>query len=429
MKNTINSIVSEELCAGCGTCIAFCPKEAIKLEINNKKGIYAPRINENNCNKCGICYKVCPGYEVNFKELNNEIFGKAPDNTSIGNNLNCYIGYSKDNNIRYNSTSGGVITQLLIFALEEGIIDGALVTKMKKDSPLEPEPFIARTKQEIIDASKSKYCPVPANIALKEILNSKNDEKFAVVGLSCHIHGIRKAERINKKLKQKIVLHIGIVCNQTPTFLATEYILKKLKISSEDVKKLSYRGDGWPGSMKISVNNYEIKQSLGEYWSSGFGQFFYPIRCTICCDHTAELADISFADAWIPEIQKKDNVGTSIIISRNNFSEELIKNATLKNKITLKLIDSSKVVKSQKHGINFKKRDLKGRMALLNVFGKKTPYYDTTGLSNPTMKSCLSGILIYTRVYISSKKNIWGLLIYYQSLRNKLINHLRILIS
>ena len=35
---------------------------------------------------------------------------------------------------------------------------------MKKDNPLEPEPFIARTREEIIEASKSKYCPVPANI-------------------------------------------------------------------------------------------------------------------------------------------------------------------------------------------------------------------------------------------------------------------------
>jgi coenzyme F420 hydrogenase subunit beta len=47
------------------------------------------------------------------------------------------------------------------FALEEGIIDGALVTRMKKDRPLEPEPFIARTREEIIEASKSKYCGVP----------------------------------------------------------------------------------------------------------------------------------------------------------------------------------------------------------------------------------------------------------------------------
>jgi len=38
--------------------------------------------------------------------------------------LNCYIGHSTDYNIRYNSASGGHVTQLSIFALEVGIIDG-----------------------------------------------------------------------------------------------------------------------------------------------------------------------------------------------------------------------------------------------------------------------------------------------------------------
>jgi len=53
----------------------------------------------------------------------------------------------------------GVVTQLLIFLLEKGIIDGALVVRMREDQPLEPEPFIARTKEEIISTSKFKYCP------------------------------------------------------------------------------------------------------------------------------------------------------------------------------------------------------------------------------------------------------------------------------
>lgn len=132
--------------------------------------------------------------------------------------------------IRYNSSSGGLITQLLIFALEECIIDGAQVTRMKNDNPLEPEPFIARTKEDIIGASTSKYCPVPANIALKEIIDSKKGEKFAVVGLPCHMHAIRKAEQINKKLSEKTVLHVGIFCGHSSNFLGTKLWLDKFRI-------------------------------------------------------------------------------------------------------------------------------------------------------------------------------------------------------
>jgi coenzyme F420-reducing hydrogenase beta subunit len=244
---TIREVVKGDLCTGCGTCVSLCPNGAIELVIDDKKGIYVPQLNEEKCNNCGVCYEVCPGHSVDFKQLNPEIFGKEPDDILIGNYVNCYIGHANDYEIRYNSAAGGLVTQLLIFALEEGIIDGALVTRMKKSNPLEPESFIARTREEIIESSKSKYCPVPANIALNEILESKDGEKFAVVGLPCHIHGIRKAELINEKLKEKIVLHLGIFCSVNRDFLATEYLLQKFNIKKEDVAKLDYRGEGWMG--------------------------------------------------------------------------------------------------------------------------------------------------------------------------------------
>jgi coenzyme F420 hydrogenase subunit beta len=80
---------------------------------------------------------------------------------------------------------------------------------LKKDKPLEPEPFIARTKEEIYEARGSKYCPVPCKPCNEEILKAPEGQMFAVVGLPCHIHGIRKAEQINKKLKERIVLLFG----------------------------------------------------------------------------------------------------------------------------------------------------------------------------------------------------------------------------
>ena len=110
-KETIRGIVNNELCTGCGTCIAMCPNESLKLTINEKKGIYVPKINEEKCNKCGICYQVCPGHSVGFKELKLEVFEKEPKDILIGHYLNCYIGHSTDYDIRYNSASGGLVSQ------------------------------------------------------------------------------------------------------------------------------------------------------------------------------------------------------------------------------------------------------------------------------------------------------------------------------
>ena len=57
----ISQVVKNGLCTGCGTCLALCPEGAIKLKIEEKKGIYIPEVNEDRCNDCNICYKVCPG--------------------------------------------------------------------------------------------------------------------------------------------------------------------------------------------------------------------------------------------------------------------------------------------------------------------------------------------------------------------------------
>lgn len=175
------------------------------MQISN--GLFLPQVNEA-CNDCSICLKCCPGHSVNFEKLNMEIFGKQSDNKLIGNFSRCYVGHANDDYVRQQAASGGLASELLIFALEKGMIDGALVVGMSKDQPLIPEPFIARTKEEVISASKSKYCPVQIGAGLRYIL--RNDGRFAVVGLPCHIHGIRKAETVFRVLKKRIVLHVSL---------------------------------------------------------------------------------------------------------------------------------------------------------------------------------------------------------------------------
>lgn len=422
-KPTIEEVVKDELCTGCGTCIALCPEEAIKLTINEKKGIYLPELNEEKCNNCGICLKVCPGHEVDFKQLNQEIFGKQSEDPLIGNYLNCYTGYSTNHDIRYNCSSGGLITQILIYALENKFIEGALVTRMKNDKPLEPEPFIARTKEEIKESSKSKYCPVPANIALKEILKSKDNEKFAVVGLPCHIHGIRKAELINKKLKERIILHVGIFCGTTKNFLGTTFQLKRMAVNENEIEEISYRGEGWPGSLVVQLKDKEKKLSeLYYYYCDSKFCSFTPWRCTLCSDHTCELADISFGDAWLPELAN-DKIGTSIIISRNKVAEELLQGAVSRKIIKLNEINRNKVAQSQ--GLcHFKKNQLKAHIFFTKLLGKKIPVYNQKLLQSK-FSDYLISMWTYFWIYVSSKRYLW-ILFSVQTWITKVIKYFRL---
>ena len=406
MKNkTIEQISGEGLCTGCGTCAGLCPQNAITMVIDRKQGIYLPRLEREKCSECGICFKACPGHSVDFNTFNREIFGSKVKDILLGNYLNLYTGFSTDNTLRYHSASGGLVTAILIFALGEGLIDGALVTRMSVENPLNPEPFIARTREEILSAARSKYCPVPANMALKEILQAGEGERFAVVGLPCHLHGLRKAGILNDSLKRKIVLHFGLFCNHTPAFTATDYILHKVKIRREAVKNLEYRGEGWPGKMKINLKNKEIL--LDKYWDKGFGTLFSPWRCLLCSDAVSELSDISFSDAWIGEYST-DKVGTSLIISRSEMGEELLNNALDKGVISVAPITRKKVIWSTRQVAKFKK-GVPARFSILKRMGRQVPEYDMTFLK-PGVNAYLSSLQCYFRMYLGKRRFLWGIL-------------------
>lgn len=399
---SIECVVKNQLCTGCGTCFSLCPNSAIRIDKNETKGIFTAKIDYERCSQCGKCYQVCPGHSVDFKHLNQVVFDKEPNDLLIGNYINCYIGCAMEYNIRYNSASGGLVTALLIFALEEGLIDGAVVTRMKKDSPLDPEPFIARTVDEIIEASKSKYCPVPANIALKEMLNSKEGERLAVIGLPCHIHGVRKAEQINKKLRENMVLHIGLFCSHAPSFLGTDYLLKRMRIKKQDIIKLDYRGKGWPGYLSIYEKDKQLQ--LQDYWGFLGSDFFTPRRCLMCCDNLSELADISFGDAWLPEFSY-DKIGRSIIISRTNNGERLLQRAISTNILELDQVTAKEVKCSQPDIIYLKKKCLKAR---LNLF-RRRPQYNTT-LLEPDYIDYLLSLFLYTN-HLFSQNHVSRLLL------------------
>ena len=115
----ITNIVNKDLCMGCGTCKSICPNSAINIILNEQRGLYIPVVDSNKCVDCSLCYKVCPGHSVDFKGLNQKIFNKEPENPRIGNYIDCYIGHSENNEIRHNSSSGGLVTSLLTYAIED----------------------------------------------------------------------------------------------------------------------------------------------------------------------------------------------------------------------------------------------------------------------------------------------------------------------
>jgi coenzyme F420 hydrogenase subunit beta len=402
---TIAVTVQNGLCTGCGTCVGICPTEAIDICLSDSDGLYFPKIDEGKCTKCGLCLRCCAGHSVKLGSLNRGVFGKESEDYLLGNYQCCYVGHSNDSVVRCNSSSGGIASHLAIYALEKGLVDGVLVVRMKEDQPLIPEAFVAKTRQDILSASKSKYCPVPLNIALRKILRTEG--KFAVVGLPCHIHGIRLAEKNVRGLKDKIVLHIGLLCSHTTSFKGTDFLLDKIGIRKEAIARLDYRGKGWPGFMSIrlkSGTNHDIRfiKSWNAYWNVFSPFFFTPLRCMMCPDQANELSDISVGDAWLPEL-KENAVGESVIIARTKVGEEVLAAMVCSRLLSVKQVSAEKIKQSQAFSLNFKKNLLQCRLSTLRMLGKPIPQVD----SGPPggFPARMDAIMTYLSFHVSMEMN------------------------
>lgn len=405
---TVKSIVTHQLCTGCGTCSSICPNKAILMLKDAATSRFVPRIVESNCTNCSLCLDVCPGLSFDIIEQSKGLKGEnVLVNDQIGRYLNCYIGCSNDRSIRFQCSTGGIVTSLLSFIIKERLVDQVVVTKMNKSNPLEPEIVILSKEVDVLSSSGSKYITAPVNIALREILTKPG--RYAVVGLPCHIAGLRKAEHANPVLRERIKLHIGLFCGGCMSPQGTEFILEKLGVSKDDVAEVSYRGNGWPGSMNIRTHSG--KQYVLPYpdYMKALGFIFTPYRCNLCYDGANELADISVGDAWLSWVQ--DKIGSSIVIVRTPDGLEVIRQAIGKNIITLLPIKSEEVVRSQSKMLYSKKVSIHARCSIAKLTGRSIP--KTKDLTMPyslNIRSYAFSSIQFLSSYLLSKRANWFVL-------------------
>jgi coenzyme F420 hydrogenase subunit beta len=329
---------------------------------------------------------VCPGHEIDYNDLTIRIFGKSPDNNYVGNYLNIYKGRSVDREICRAASSGGVVSSLLINALRNGVIDGAIVVRNTLNEPLNPEIIIARNEEEVLEAAQSKYFPIPVNLRLSA-LNS--DEKCALVGLPCHIEGLRKAQRL-RLIQSNIVFSIGIFCGYCPGIEATRYFLYQHNIDENDVSVINYRSGDWPGRLVVQLKNGKYLYPDNSLAFSHLHLQFIPARCTLCINLTNELADISVGDAW----NVHDEHSTAIVMARTVFGKELLEQASMDKYLYLNETAFDDLYKSQTPMLRYKKNGFPARRNLRKIMLDKTPVFKTE-LPNSNYKQYLAGLFLY----------------------------------
>ncbi len=354
--DVVSGVVDAGLCHGCGTCVGMCPSLALTMARSSRTGTLVPSLDPAKCVDCGLCTRVCPGLQVPFTELSHGTVTPDPGRPFVGRTMGAWSGVSGDAETRRAGSSGGMLSSVLIHALASGRFDGAMVTRMAGDDPFMAEPFIAWSPAEVLEAAGSKYVPVPLNVLLRTVLDS--DGKFVAVGLPCHIHGIRLAQEVEPRLRERIPICVSLVCHHTPSALAMEVMLRSLGVEADRVSTVEFRTGGWPGGLRMTMDDgavVEVPYSSKLYWGGLLQRFFVPDRCLLCVDKMSVLSDLTFMDAWRVTKAGSD-AHTGIVVARTPSGNALLQSAVDSGSVSVARLEDARVLESQDFVPHFRRR-------------------------------------------------------------------------
>jgi len=303
-SNLQQEVIDRGLCARCGVCAGVCPVGVIRFDEERFPVL------DGRCTECGFCVRCCPGGDVDLPALSQQLFASSYDPADLqGYTENLFVAHPVDQGVRFAGASGGLVTGLLLYLLEKGEIEGAIVVRMDPERPYLSQGTLATTAKEIRDAAQSKYCLTPSMEVLRELRTREG--KYAVVALPCQIHGLRKLAAVDPKLAGKIACVFGLYCHCNLNPNGHLEAIQACRISLDEVARFDFRAHGWPGGFFVTKKNgtgvYLHPSIIIKDVMNVMFRLFGGWRCYLCIDALAEFADLSFGDHWA--IDYPDNLG------------------------------------------------------------------------------------------------------------------------
>ncbi len=195
-------------CFGCEACVQICSQSAIHMQ-EDSEGFRYPIIDLNECIHCGMCRRVCPYEHLPKKnDQNKYAFG----------------GYNLNDDIRFDSTSGGAFSAIVnTFCDENYVIFGAEAKGL-----LVFHSYIT-DKNELGKFRKSKYSQSIIGQSYKQVRQFLEEgKKVLFSGTPCQIAGLLS---FLKNTNRDNLLTVEVVCEGVPSPLyvrkLNEHIEKK----------------------------------------------------------------------------------------------------------------------------------------------------------------------------------------------------------
>ena len=291
-KELFTEVVTSGLCTGCAACVIACPHDVLDYESDN--GVYKPWHldidgGREDCTHgvkgCTMCTRACPRFRNWEAEIDTHRFARERTDQEVWGIGDVFLARSSNPAIVENGQDGGLVSTLLIYALENDIIDAALVSGLEGDgSTWRAKPSVARTRDEVLDTAKSRYTYSANLLAYPEAVEG-GAERIALVGMGCMASATgamqtRKAGKIARRLS----LTIGLLCSKTfDDSIFEELFEKKYNVKRADISKMNIKG-------------------VFQIWTEDGGYLEVPLKeahaytregCKQCPDFAAEHADIS----------------------------------------------------------------------------------------------------------------------------------------
>lgn len=361
---TVADVVHSGLCHSCGVCSAVCPRDIISFDDQA-----LPLVEEKRCNRCGLCVQICSGWQGHYQV--------SPDENDQ-RSTSYYLAATKDEKLRIDSSSGGLVTELLRYLLDKGTIGRALVTVAHPGNPGRPVSILAASDEELIASCQSRYALFPWGKAVKELMLS--DQPWAAVGTSCQLSSLANCLELFPKLQRNLVVMIGICCESNVEPQATDHLLRLRQIPRHDVERIEYRSGLWPGVMsaflasgeEVVLSNRNRLEGAINYLKLCYGRD----RCKFCPDILCESADIVVGDPWGRDSQGKliyrGSEGYSAAIVRSSKVADMLEEMVAAGRIDLQEDPTGSILRVQLR--QQKDGELKVMREVGSAYSKGRPY-------------------------------------------------------
>jgi len=297
-------------CTGCGACESVCPYECVKLEYDNE-GFYYPVINKNTCVKCGKCEQNCHIINYSLPQVHK---------TS-------YYGFTKNNKLRYESTSGGAFSSIAQTVLDVGgKVYGASFDY--KDNTLK---HCSNEEVGMAALRKSKYIESYMGDTIKRIQSDIDNGRMVMFcGTPCQVAGVKYCV----KDENNLLITMDFICHGVPSSEIFKEHIKHIH-RNEKLIGIDFRPKerGWTNKYikTITMTRTREKPLSCDTFYYGFmtKNAFLRKSCYDCKYRQLHYSDITIADFWgyrSINTQLNDEKGLSLIIANNDIGKNIIEN-------------------------------------------------------------------------------------------------------